>query len=98
MLGKKTDLTYLDFKNEKEEVMKQQYDYNPNTYTLNQKDLPETEIAGIKWNGFEYGTDINPCFELYAEYSGKYLRVSCVGFAFGSKEAQAILDSLKKKD
>ncbi|WP_028504621.1 hypothetical protein [Ruminococcus sp. FC2018] len=95
---RKSDFTYLDFKSEKEEVMKQQYDYNHRTYTLNQKDLPETEIAGIKWNGFEYGAEINPGFELYASYSGKNLRVSCVGFTFNSKEAQAILDSLKIND
>ena len=92
---RKSDFVYFDFKSETEEVMKKQYEYNHNTYTLNQKDLEQTEIAGISWNGFDYGSEINPGFELYAAYKGKYLRVSCVGFTFNSRQAQEILSSLK---
>ncbi len=92
---RKSDFVYFDFKSETEEVMKKQYEYNHNTYTLNQKDLEQTEIAGISWNGFDYGSEINPGFELYAAYKDKYLRVSCVGFTFNSRQAQEILSSLK---
>ena len=92
---RKSDFVYFDFKSETEEVMKKQYEYNHNTYTLNQKDLEQTEIAGISWNGFDYGSEINPGFELYATYKDKYLRVSCVGFTFNSRQAQEILSSLK---
>ena len=92
---KKSDFSYFDFKNEKEETQKNQYEYNHKTYTLNQKDLPASTIAGIEWNGFEYGDDFVPGFELYAQTNGKFIRVSCAGFKFDSPEAKAILESLK---
>ena len=92
---KKSDFSYFDFKCETEDVQKMQYNYNKNTYTLNQADLPETEIASIKWNGFEYGNDFTKGFELYGSSNGRFLRVSGVGFAFDSAEAKAVLGSLK---
>ena len=95
---KKSDFSYFDFKNEKEETQKSKYEYNHKTYTLDQKDLPATTIAGIEWNGFEYGDSFVPGFELYATANGKFIRVSCAGFSFNSPEAQAILGSLKIGD
>ena len=92
---KKSDFSYFDFKNEKEETQKQQYEYNHKTYTQDQKDLPASTIAGIEWNGFEYGSSFVPGFELYAKAGDKFIRVSCAGFRFDSPEARAILESLK---
>lgn len=95
---KKSDFSYFDFKSEKEETQKSQYEYNKKTYTSEQKDLPAATIAGIEWNGFEYGSEITKGFELYGQYNGRFLRVSSAGFAFDSKEAKAILESLKISD
>ncbi len=92
---KKSDLSWIDFKNEKEETQKKQYEYNHKTYTYNQKDLPAVTIAGIEWNGFEYGDDFTPGFELYGQSNGKFIRVSGAGFKFDSPEAKAVLESLK---
>ncbi len=92
---KKSDFSFFDFKSEKEETQKQQYENNKKTYTLNQKDLPAATIAGIEWNGFEYGDDFTPGFELYGTSNGRFLRVSGAGFKFDSPETKAILGSLK---
>ena len=91
---KKSDFSYFDFKCETEELQQMQYNYNKNTYTLNQKDIPATKIGGIEWNGFEYGNELTKGFELYGTSSGRFLRVSCAGFAFDSAEAKAIFESL----
>lgn len=91
---KKSDFSYFDLKSEKEEVQKQQYEYNKKTYTMNQKDISAVTIAGIEWNGFEYGNEMNPGFELYGSSNGRPLRVSCAGFKFDSPETNAILGSL----
>lgn len=92
---KKSDFSYFELKSEKDDVMKQQYDYNKKTYTNGQKDLPATKVGDIEWNGFEYGGDLNKGFEIYATANGKNIRVSCCGFAFDSAEAKAILGSIK---
>lgn len=92
---KKSDFTYFDLKSEKDDIMKQQYDYNKKTYTDQQKDLAATKIGDFEWNGFEYGGDFNKGFELYATANGKNIRVSCCGFSFDSAEAKAILGSIK---
>lgn len=95
---RKTDFNFFDIKNEKEEVQKQQYEYNKKTYTNEQKDLPATTLGGIEWNGFQYGNDFGGGFELYGQSNGKFLRVSCAGFSFDSPETKAILGSLKVSD
>ena len=95
---KKSDFSYFDLKCEKEDVQKQQYEYNKKTYTANQKDIPATTYAGIEWNGFEYGNEISPGFEIYAQSNGKFLRVSSAGFKFDSPETKAVLESLKISD
>ena len=92
---KKSDFSYFELKCETEEVQQKQYNYNKKTYTLNQKDLSAATIAGIEWNGFEYGNELNKGFELYGSTGGRFLRVSSVGFAFDSAEAKAVLGSLK---
>ena len=92
---KKSDFSYFDLKSEKDDVMKQQYDYNKKTYTQDQKDLPATKVGDIEWNGFEYGGDFNKGFELYATVNGKNIRVSSCGFKFDSPEAKAVLASIK---
>ena len=92
---KKSDFSYFQFKCEDEATQQRQYNYNKETYTLNQKDLPATTIAGIEWNGFEYGNEMSMGFELYGSTGGKFLRVSGVGFAFDSAEAKAVLGSLR---
>ena len=92
---KKSDFSYFDLKSEKDDVMKQKYDYNKKTYTQDQKDLPATKVGDIEWNGFEYGGDFNKGFELYATVNGKNIRVSSCGFKFDSPEAKAILGSIK---
>ena len=92
---KKSDFSYFELKCETEDVQQRQYNYNKNTYTLNQADLPATTIAGIEWNGFEYGNELTKGFELYGSSNGRFLRVSGVGFAFGSAEAKAVLGSIK---
>ena len=94
---KKSDFTYFDLKSEKDDLMKQHYEYNKNTYTDQQKDLPATKVGNFEWNGFEYGGDFNKGFELYATADGKNIRVSCCGFRFDSAEAQAILSSITVK-
>ncbi len=45
---KKSDFSYFDLKSEKDDVMKQQYDYNKKTYTDQQKDLAATKIGDIE--------------------------------------------------
>ncbi|MBQ9894893.1 MAG: hypothetical protein IJM38_05835 [Ruminococcus sp.] len=95
---KKSDFSYFDIKSEKEEVQKQKYEYNKNTYTNEQKDLPATTLGNIEWNGFQYGNDFGGGFELYGQSNGKFLRVSCAGFSFDSPETKAILGSLKVSD
>ena len=92
---KKSDFSYFDLKSEKDDVMKQQYDYNKKTYTQDQKDLPATKVGDIEWNGFEYDGAGTPCFELYSTVNGKNIRVSCCGFKFDSAEAKAVLTSIK---
>ena len=93
----KSDFSYIEIKIEKEDVQKQQYEYNKKTYTMNQKDLPATTVAGIEWNGFEYGNEFNPGYELYGSSNGKFLRVSGVGFTFDSAQTKFVLESLKLK-
>ncbi|NLT10390.1 MAG: hypothetical protein GXY08_12980, partial [Ruminococcus sp.] len=92
---KKSDFSYFDIKSEKEDVQQKQYEYNKNTYTNEQKDIPATTLGDIEWNGFQYGNDFGGGFELYGQSNGRFLRVSCAGFSFDSPEAQAILGSLK---
>ena len=92
---KKSDFSYFDLKSEKDDIMKQKYDYNKKTYTQDQKDLPATKVGDIEWNGFEYGGDFNKGFELYATVNGKNIRVSSCGFKFDSPEAKAVLGSIK---
>ena len=92
---KKSDFSYFDLKSEKDDVMKQKYDYNKKTYTNGQKDLPATKVGDIEWNGFEYDGAGTPCFELYATVNGKNIRVSSCGFKFDSPEAKAVLGSIK---
>ena len=72
---KKSDFSYFDLKSEKDDVMKQKYDYNKKTYTQDQKDLTATKVGDIEWNGFEYDGAGTPCFELYATVNGKNIRV-----------------------
>ncbi len=91
---KESDFKYFDIKSETEEVQKKQYEYNKNTYTNEQQDLPATTFGGIEWNGFSYGNDFGGGFELYAKSGDKYLRVSSAGFAFDGPETKAVLDSL----
>ena len=92
---KKSSFTYFELKSEKDDVMKQQYDYNHKTYTNGQKDLAATKVGDFEWNGFEYDGAGTPCFELYATANGKNIRVSCCGYKFDSAEAKAILESIK---
>lgn len=92
---KKSDFYYFDIKSEKEDVQKQQYEYNKKTYTNEQKDIPATKLGDIEWNGFQYGNDFGGGFELYGQSNGKFLRVSCAGFSIDSPEAKAVLGSLK---
>lgn len=89
-----SDFYYFEFKNEKEDTQKSQYEYNKKTYTNEQFDLPSTVLNGIEWNGFQYGNDFGGGFELYGQSGGRFLRVSCAGFSFDSQEAQKILSSL----
>ena len=91
---KKSDLSYFNLNCETEDTQKKKYEYNKKTYTLNQKDLPASTIAGIEWNGFEYGNEIGKGFELYGKSNGRFIRVSGVGIAFDSPEAKAVLGSL----
>lgn len=94
---KKSDFSYFDFKMEKEETMKNQYEYNKKTYTNEQKDV-SGKIGDIDWTGFEYSDGWGGYgFELYATANGKPVRVSCAGFKFDSAEAKAVLESLKIK-
>ncbi len=91
---KKSDFTYFDFKSESDDLMKQQYDYNKKTYTMEQKDV-SGKYGDIEWTGFEYGGELNKGFELYGKAGSKNVRVSCAGFTFDSEETKAVLSSLK---
>ncbi len=44
---KKSDFSYFDLKSEKDDIMKNQYDYNKKTYTDQQKDLAAAKIGDI---------------------------------------------------
>ena len=48
---KKSDFKYFDFKMETEDLAKQHYDYNKNTYTNEQEDVSGT-YGDIAWTGF----------------------------------------------
>lgn len=94
---KKSDFSYFDFNMEKEETMKNKYNYNKNTYTNEQTDV-SGKIGDIDWTGFQYSDGWGGYgFELYATANGKPVRVSCAGFKFDSAEAKAVLESLKIK-
>ena len=91
---KKSDFSFFDFKMEKEDTAKQQYEYNKKTYTQEQKDV-SGKYGEIDWTGFQYSDGAGGYgFELMATVNGKPVRVSCSGFAFDSAEAKAVLGSL----
>ena len=92
----KSFITFFDFKMEDEDVAKQQYEYNKNTYTNEQSDV-SGKIGDIDWVGFQYSDGLGGYgFELIGQTaSGKPIRVSCSGFKFDSPETNAILGSLK---
>ena len=91
---KKGSFSYFDFKNESEETMNKQYNYNKNTYTNEQTDVKGT-FGGIDWTGFQYSDGFGGYgFELYATSKGKFLRVSSAGFKFDDPIVKEVLDSL----
>ena len=91
---KKGSFSYFDFKNESEDTMNNQYNYNKNTYTNEQTDVKGT-YAGIDWTGFQYSDGFGGYgFELYATSKGKFLRVSSAGFKFDDPIVKEVLDSL----
>lgn len=91
---KKSDFKYFDFKMETEDLAKQHYDYNKNTYTNEQEDVSGT-YGDIEWTGFQYSDGWGGYgFELIATVNGKSVRVSSCGFKFDSEEAKAVLGSL----
>ena len=77
---------------EKEDVSKNQYEYNKKTYTNEQKDV-SGKYGDIEWTGFSYSNG----YELYGMSNGKPVRVSCSGFKFDGPETKAVLESLKIK-
>ena len=82
---------------EKEDVSKNQYEYNKKTYTNEQKDV-SGKYGDIEWTGFDYSDGFGGYgFEAYATANGKPVRVSCCGYKFGSEEAKAVLETLKIK-
>ena len=94
---KKSDLHYIDFKMEDDDVCKQQYEYNKKTYTNEQKDVSAT-YADIAWTGFEYSDGFGgKGFEAYAKVGDKNIRISGVSVGFDSEEAKAILGTVKVK-
>ncbi len=94
---KKSDFVFFDFKRESEELAKQHYDYNKNTYTNEQVDVSGT-YGGIDWTGFQYSDGWGGYgFELYAVVNEKPVRVSSCGYKFDSEEAKTILNSLSVK-
>ena len=91
---KKSDFKYFDFKMETEDLAKQHYDYNKNTYTNEQEDVSGT-YGDIEWTGFQYSDGWGGYgFELIATVNEKSVRVSSCGFKFDSEEAKAVLGSL----
>ncbi|MBO4697177.1 MAG: hypothetical protein J5643_07870 [Lachnospiraceae bacterium] len=91
---KKSDFSFFDFKMESEELAKQHYEYNKNTYTNEQTDVSGT-YGSIAWAGFQYSDGWGGYgFELYAVVNEKPVRVSCCGFKFDSEEAKTILGSM----
>ena len=91
---KRSDFSYFDFKMESEDLAKQHYEYNKNTYTNEQTDVSGT-YGDIEWTGFQYSDGWGGYgFELYATVNGKSVRVSSCGFKFDSEEAKTVLGSL----
>lgn len=91
---KKGELYYFDFKADDEKTIMNQYNYNKNTYTNEQKDVSGS-YGGIDWTGFEYSDGYGGSgFEAYAMVGGKLIRVSSAGFPFDSEPAKTVLGSL----
>ena len=94
---KKSDFSYFDFQLESsEENMMNKYNYNKNLYTNGQADA-EVTYNGVEWKGFEYDSWGTPCFEIYAEINGSFVRVSSAGFKLDGAVAAAVLESLELK-
>ena len=94
---RKSDLHYIDFNMEDDDVCKQKYEYNKKTYTNEQKDISGT-YGDIAWTGFEYSDGFGgKGFEAYAKANNKNIRISGVSVAFDSEEAKAILGTVKVK-
>ncbi|MBR1873573.1 MAG: hypothetical protein IJ807_01590 [Eubacterium sp.] len=94
---KKGELSYFDFKlDEDENSIMQNYNYNKDTYTNEQKDVSGT-FGDLSWTGFQYSDGFGGYgFEAYTK-AGKYtVRVSAT-FAFDSPEAKGVMESLKIK-
>ena len=71
-----------------------QYNYNKDTYTIEQKDVSGT-IGDYTWTGFQYSDGFGGYgFELYTEVGDKVVRISSAGYEFGSAVPEAILATL----
>ena len=94
----KSDFDYIEFKSESDKQMMQNYNYNHDTYTNEQQDLPKVDYAGVDWTGFQYGDGFGGYgFEMYGKIGDKNIRISAAGFAYDSEEAKGIIGSLKLK-
>lgn len=92
---KKSMFSYFDFSADGEENIKQQYDYNKNTYTNEQEDKKGT-FGDVEWVGFQYSDGYGGYgIEAYATIDGVMIRVSSAGFKFDAAETKIVLSSVK---
>lgn len=92
---KKSDFVFFDFKADGEERIMNNYNYNKDTYTNEQKDVQGT-FGDREWIGFQYSDGWGGYgFEAYTTVDGEMIRVSVSGYAFDDPVAAAILGSLR---
>ena len=92
---KKSMFSYFDFSADGEENIKQQYDYNKNTYT-NEQEGKKGTFGDVEWVGFQYSDGYGGYgIEAYATIDGVMIRVSSAGFKFDAAETKAVLSSVK---
>ena len=92
---KRSEFSFFDFKADGEERIMNNYKYNKETYTNEQKDVKET-FGDNEWTGFQYSDGYGGYgFEAYTTADGEMIRVSSAGYAFDHELVNTVLGSLK---
>ena len=92
---RRSEFSFFDFKADGEERIMNNYKYNKDTYTNEQKDVKGT-FGANEWTGFQYSDGYGGYgFEAYATVDGEMIRVSSAGYAFDDEMVNTVLSSLK---